>query len=216
MFTDIFISPPDIHVHEDLHWCRVSMIFAYSAYNEPSSEKALWTSICESTVRDFLQVEGTKLLGSFTRCCEYRCTWMPTLGHSNLDTHRSSPAPGYRLSIGSRCRPIASLHPAWPIAARTAGQWPDWGHGGRLSIYLYLYLFYFSLRCISDSNVRLCISTQYFLLYFSVFAIKSHLSDSFRFPNTIKQNHQFYVYVSIFIIYEGNSCNPLDQSKYDG
>ena len=141
MFTNIFISPPDIHVHEDLHWCRVSMIFAYSAYNEPSSEKALWTSICESTVRDFLQVEGTKLLGSFTRCCEYRCTWMPTLGHSNLDTHRSSPAPGYRLSIGSRCRPIASLHPAWPIAARTAGQWPDWGHGGRLSIYLYLYLF---------------------------------------------------------------------------
>ena len=118
---------------------------------------------------------------------EYRCRWMPTLAHSNLDTHRSSPAPGYRLSIGSRCRPMARLHPAWPIAGRTAGQCPDWGLRGGLSIYLYL-LFTEVWGVVADLNVRLCIVYILDIFCFTsqvFFAIKSHLSDSLRILNTI-------------------------------
>ena len=120
IFTDIFIPPPGspkrsslIHGFDDLY------------------------------LHSYLHSIRWKMLNRKVSYClptgaEYRCRWMPTLAHSNLDTHRSSPAPGYRLSIGSRCRPMARLHPAWPIAGRTAGQCPDWGLRGGLSIYLYL------------------------------------------------------------------------------
>ena len=57
---------------------------------------------------------------------------------------------------------MARLHPAWPIAARTAGQCPDWGLRGGLSIYLYLYLY---------TEVLLLIQLCAYVLYNRFFAL---------------------------------------------